>query len=147
VRPPKRPTPPRRADTSAYERKTRIGHGAKAAPLREASIMALLSAPTIVEAAARVGMGESTLRRWLTEDTAFQAEFAAARQATFQAAISRIPALTGRAVDTLAALLGESEPPAVRLGAARAVTDIGLHQHDAETILKKLDEIEARQRR
>jgi hypothetical protein len=52
-----------------------------------------------------------------------------------------------RAVDTLAALLGDKEPPAVRLGAARTVTDIGLHQYDAEMILKKLDDIEARQRR
>ena len=92
-------------------------------------------------------MGEPTLRRWLTDDAAFQAEFEAARHATFQAAINRIPALTARAVDTLAALLGEKEPPAVRLGAARTVADIGLHQHDAETILRKLDEIEARQRR
>ena len=52
-----------------------------------------------------------------------------------------------RAVDTLAALLADKEPPALRLGAARTVADIGLHQYDAETILKKLDEIEARQRR
>lgn len=109
--------------------------------------MALLTAPSIVEAAARVGIADSTLRDWLSNDPAFQAEFAAARQATFQAAIARIPALTGRAVDTLAALLGEGEPPAVRLGAARAVTDIGLHQYDAETILKSLEAIEARLRR
>ena len=93
------------------------------------------------------GIGERTLRRWLTDDAAFQAEFEAARHATFQAAISRIPALTARAVDTLAALLGDKEPPAVRLGAARTVAEIGLHQYDAETILRKLDEIEARQRR
>ena len=72
--------------------------------------MALLSAPTIVEAAARVGIADSTLRDWLSNDPSFQAEFAAARQATSQAAISRIPALTGRAVDTLAALLGDKEP-------------------------------------
>ena len=52
-----------------------------------------------------------------------------------------------RAVDTLAALLGDEEPPAVRLGAARTVADIGLHQHDAETIVRKLDALEARQRR
>ena len=140
-------TPSRRAQSSADQRTTRVGHGAKTAAVREQAIVALLSAPTIVDAAARVGIGESTLRGWLSNDPVFQAEFAAARQATFQAAISRIPALTGRAVDTLAALLGDKEPPAVRLGAARAVTDIGLHQHDAETIMRKLDEIEARQRR
>ena len=93
------------------------------------------------------GIGENTLRRWLTDDAAFQAEFEAARHATFKAALNRIPALTARAVDTLAALLGDKEPPAVRLGAARTVVEVGLYQHDAETILKKLDAIEARQPR
>jgi hypothetical protein len=44
-------------------------------------------------------------------------------------------------------MLGTSNPPAVRLGAARTVAEIGMHQYDAETILRKLDEIEARQRR
>ena len=91
-------------------------------------------------------MGEKTLRRWLAED-AFKAEYEAARRTTFQAAISRIPALTVRAVDTLADLLGTTKPPAVRLGAARTVAEIGMHQYDAETILRKLDELEARQRR
>ena len=92
-------------------------------------------------------MGERTLRRWLTEDDAFKTDYEAARRITFQAAISRIPALTVRAVDTLADLLGAAKPPAVRLGAARTVAEIGLHQYDAETILKKLDDLETRQRR
>ena len=74
---------------SADERNTRVGHGAKPVHLREQAILALLSEPTIVAAAARVGMGESTLRRWLAEDAAFQAEFEMARHATFEAAISR----------------------------------------------------------
>jgi hypothetical protein len=132
---------------AADGKQNRAGHGAKPAAIREQAIVALLSEPTIRDAAAACGIGERTLHRWLTDDTTFQAEYEAARRATFQAAINRIPALAARAVDTLAALLGDKEPPAVRLGAARAVTDIGLHQHDAETILRKLDEIEARQRR
>ena len=147
VRTRKRPTPPRWRQTAADGGKNAAGHGAKTAAVREQAILALLSEPTIGQAAARCGIGERTLQRWLTEDAAFQAEYEAARQATFKAAISRIPALTVRAVDTLAALLADKEPPAVRLGAARTVADIGLHQYDAETILKKLDEIEARQRR
>jgi len=90
---------------------------------------------------------QSRLRRWLTEDAAFQAEYDAARHATFQAALRRIPALTGGAVETLADLLGDATHHAVRLGAARTVAEIGMHQDDAETILKKLDDLEANQRR
>jgi hypothetical protein len=115
--------------------------------VRERAILALLSEPTIGKAATTCGVGESTLRRWLAEDVGFQAEFERARHATFKAALHRIPALTAQAVDTLAALLGDQEPPAVRLGAARSVVEVGLYQHDAETILKKLDAIEARQPR
>ena len=55
-------------------------------------------------------------------------------------------ALTGKAVETLDELLDATDYPNVRLGAARTVTEIGIHQHDAETILKKLDEIETHQR-
>jgi len=123
------------------------GHGAKTAAVREQAILALLSEPTITQAATRCGVTERTLRRWLADDAAFQAEYEAARRTTFQAAISRIPALTSRAVDTLDDLLGTTKPPAVRLGAARTVAEIGLHQYDAETILRKLDDLEARQRR
>jgi hypothetical protein len=147
VRTPKRPKPPRWPQVTADGRQNRARHGAKPAAVREQAIVALLSEPTIGEAAARCGIGERTLRRWLTDDEPFQAEYEAARHTTFQAAISRIPALTVRAVDTLAALLGEGEPPVVRLGAARTVAEIGMHQYDAETILKKLDALEARHQR
>jgi transposase-like protein len=51
--------------------------------VREQAIVALLSAASIVEAAARVGIGESTLRGWLSDDPAFEAEYEAARRATF----------------------------------------------------------------
>ena len=42
--------------------------------------------------------------------------------------------------------MSRGSPPAVRLGAARTVVELGIHQHDADTILRKLDEIEAGQR-
>jgi alpha-beta hydrolase superfamily lysophospholipase len=146
VTPPKQPRPRRWPQTVADGAKNAGGHGAKTAAVREQTILALLSEPTIGQAAARCGIGERTLQRWLTEDAAFQAEYEAARRATFHAAISRILARTVRAVDTLAALLADKEPPAVRLG-ARTLPTSRSTQYDAETILKKLDEIEARQRR
>lgn len=37
-------------------------------------------------------------------------------------------------------------PPTVRLGAARTVVELGLHQRDADTIMRKLAEVEAYQR-
>ncbi len=122
------------------------GHGAKSGAVRERAILALLSERTIGQAAAKAEVNERTLRRWLSDDDAFKAEYAAARQATFQAGIGRVQALTARAVDTLEDLLDAEKYPSVRLGAARTVAEMGIHQHDAETILRKLDEIEAVQR-
>ena len=121
--------------------------GPKSAAVRERAVVALLSEKTVTEAAAKAGLSmESTLRRWLAGDEAFQAEYAAARTAAYQAGIYRAQALTGRAMDTLEELLDETKHPNVRLGAARTVAEIGIHQHDAEHILNKLDEIEASQR-
>ena len=41
---------------------------------------------TLELAAARANVGDRTLRRWLTEDTKFQADYAAARKAATQGA-------------------------------------------------------------
>ncbi len=123
------------------------GHGAKSVTVRERAILALLSEPTVVKAAAKSGVDESTLRRWIAADEAFKTAYAEARQATFEAGMGRIQALTARAVETLEDLLDATQSPNVRLGAARTVAEMGIHQHDAETILRKLEEVEAAQRR
>jgi hypothetical protein len=51
-----------------------------------------------------------------------------------------------KAVDTLDDLLSEKKHPAVRLGAARTIAEIAMHEWDAETLLKMLEDIEAAQR-
>jgi hypothetical protein len=136
-----------RPQVAADGRETsRKGHGAKLAPAREQAILALLSERTMGQAAARCGVGERTLRRWVTEDSEFKAEYEAARSAMFQVGMSRIQALAGRVVETLEDLLGAKQYPAVRLGAARTVAEIGMHPYDADTILRKLDKVEAAQR-
>ncbi|MDA1306897.1 MAG: hypothetical protein O2917_06510, partial [Acidobacteria bacterium] len=101
---------------------------------------------TIGLAAVQCRVNEKTLRRWLADDAEFQAEYERARRATFEAGISRVQALSAKAIDALEDLLDAKKYPAVRLGAARTVVDIGMHQHDADTIMRKLDEIEAAQR-
>lgn len=122
------------------------GHGAKSEAVRERAILALLSERTITGAARRCAVNEKTLRRWMAEDDEFKRELADARGAMFQAGMNRIQALTAEAIDTLAELMGRQMPPNVRLGAARTVAELGIHQHDADTILRKIDEIEGYQR-
>ena len=118
------------------------GHGAKPAAVREKAILALLSEKSIGRAAIRSGVNEKTLRRWLMEDAQFQAVYAAARQVAFQAGMSRLQALAGRAVDALEELLGDKKHPSVRLGAARTVAELASQRHDAETLLSRIQELE-----
>jgi hypothetical protein len=105
-------------------------------------ILALLSEKSILAAAERSKVSERTIRRWL-EEPEFRAEYDRARRAVFDVGISRVQALSGKAIDTLEALLEVRKHPAVQLGAARTIAEIGMHERDAETILRKLDEVEA----
>jgi hypothetical protein len=123
------------------------GHGAASDAVRQCAILELLTGRTFGVAARAVGVHERTLRKWATEDEAFRAELKAAQQAMFEAGMNRIQGLTARAVDTFAELMGTDQPPTVRLGAARTVLEMGVHQYDAETIRKKLAEVEEFQRR
>ena len=104
-----RPQPKRTARSPQVPADTRSkgGHGAKSKAVRERAILALLSEKTITKAAEKIGIDESTLRRWLADDEAFQTAYAAARQAAFQVGMSRVQALSAQAVDTLEDLLSQ----------------------------------------
>src|SRR5438270_366462 len=108
------------------------GHGAKSDALRERAITALLSEKSLTAAARRCGVNEKTLRRWMAEDEGFRQAYAEARTAMFEAGMHRVQALAGEAIDTLAALMGRATPPAVRLGAARTVAELGTHRYETE---------------
>ena len=69
-----------------------------------------------------------------------------ARRTVFQAGINRVQALTVVAINTLATLMGRGMRPTVRLGTARTVVELGIHHHDADTIMRKLVEIETHSR-
>jgi hypothetical protein len=136
--------PQKSADPPSAEKAP--GHGAKSDAVRERAIVALLSANTLAAAAQQCHLNEKTLRRWMANDEAFKHELAVRRRAIFEMAMNRLQLLTAQAVGTLAALMGRGTPPNVRLGAARAVAELGIGRNDAESIMRKLDEIEAFQR-
>ena len=136
----------RRPQMAADDRENRPqGHGSKSAATREQAVLSLLEERTIAQAAKRCGVGVRTLGRWLTDDDDFKAMLEAARAAAYLAGIGRVQTLTARAVSTLEDLLEVTESPAVRLGAARTALELAVHQRDAATILRKLDELEAAQ--
>ena len=71
------------------------GHGEKLSRKQEALISALLTAPTLADAAHTAGIGEVTAWRWL-KDATFQATYREARRQVVQQAIVQVQQATGK---------------------------------------------------
>ncbi len=75
------------------------------------AIAALIQTPTIKEAAAIAGIGESTLFRWLRNE-AFQDCYRQARHEAVRSAMARLSQASGEAVRVLEKIMNDSEAPA-----------------------------------
>ena len=98
-------------------------------------IARLAAGATRADAAAAAGVGQRTVYRRLN-DAAFARQVAAARAALVSQAVGRLADAASAAAATLRALL-DAEPESIRLGAARAVLELGAK-------LRAADELEAR---
>jgi hypothetical protein len=98
------------------------GHGQKLTRKQEALIAALLSEPTHAEAAAKCGVSEATVHRWLTLP-AFQATYRQARRQLLRAAVERLQGAVGQAVDTLRAIARDGKKDNDRVRASVAILD------------------------
>jgi len=96
------------------------GHGEKLTRKQEAAIAALLTAPTVTEAAGQAGIGERTLRRWLRSPE-FSNAYRIARRELVENAIGRIQGAAGQAVDTLISVAKDGSKDADRVRAAVAL--------------------------
>jgi hypothetical protein len=98
------------------------GHGQKLTSKQEALIAALLTEPTYAAAAAKAGVGQTTLYRWL-HLPAFRAAYRQARRELVEAAVGRVQAATGQAVETLVAVARQGRRDGDRVRAAIALLD------------------------
>jgi len=114
-----------------------VGHGQKLGRKKEAAIAALLSNRNVDEAARAVGVGPTTLWRWLKLPE-FQAEYRKARRDAFGQSVARLQQGTAAAATTLLKTMIDSNTPAsVRVRAAEAIFN-----HSAKAI--EIEDIEAR---
>ena len=98
------------------------GHGEKLTSKQEVLIAALLTEPTHVAAAAKAGVGETTVYRWMRLPR-FRAAYRRARRELVEAAIVRIQAATGQAVEALLAVARQGRRDSDRVRAAIALLD------------------------
>lgn len=107
----------------------------------ELAITALLEAGTYGEAAAQLNVAESTLRRWAAQPE-FAAAYRQARQQVLEAALAKLQAATGKAVDALVRILdGDSANAACR--AAGLILEHAERAHEWLDLTDRVAQLEA----
>src|SRR5690349_21826462 len=103
-------------------------------PKQERGVLALLEHSTLEEAASAAGVGKTTLWRWLQMPD-FQAAFMQARRDAVRHAVARLQKYAGEAVETLHAVMTDTNAPAfARTGAAKAMLDYAMKAIELEDL-------------
>ncbi len=109
----------------------------------DALLLTLACGASIEAAAAKVGVSPATVHRRL-QNPEFRKRLQAIRGDLFQRAAAMMTAAAGEAVKTLLALLQASIPPAARLGAARAILELGVRLRQTAELEERLQALEER---
>jgi hypothetical protein len=110
---------------------------------QDQAIAALLSCPSILDAARQSGVAEVTLYRWLKLD-GFQAGYTTARRAVVQQAIVQLQSACGEAVETLRVIMRDPEAPAsARVSAAKTILETAVKAVELEDLEARLTALEA----
>jgi HEAT repeat protein len=105
--------------------------------------LAIAVGKTQVAAAAEAGIGERTLRGWLTKP-AFRRKVDEIRAAMISEAVGRMGRGMAAAADVLGKMLG-SRDPHLRFKAAKAVLELGTKLRESEELARRLADLERRE--
>ena|SRR6185437_1139245 len=108
----------------------------------EPLLLALACGATVEAAARQCGISERSAYRRL-HDPEFKKRLEKVRADMVERSSGMLTAAAGEAVRTLLALQKEATPAAVRLGAARAILEIGIKIRQMVELEKRLEELEA----
>jgi hypothetical protein len=106
-------------------------------------IMALACGATLENAAANVGVSKATAYR-RSQEPEFQQELSKTKAEMVARTASMLTAAAGEAVKTLLALQKDSTPPASRLGAAKAILELGVRFRELGELGERIAAIETR---
>lgn len=112
-------------------------------PRQYRALGALLSAPSVRQAAIEASIPEKTLYNWLRDDD-FSAAYRQARRDATQQAIALLQGYSSAAARTLVTLMASGNPAAVRLAAASKVIDLAMKSVELEDLQQRLEALEAR---
>ena len=118
------------------------GISPKLTPRKSRAIAALLEESTIQKAAASVGIGETTLHRWLSDED-FQTVYQGAKKRIVSHAISHLQNATGEAVEALIEVIRDKEkPPSTRVTASKVILEFALKAIELEDLEARVNNIE-----
>lgn len=118
------------------------GHGEKKTRMTEPAIIALLTEPTLKEAAKKVGISEATLWRWMQEPE-FKEAFRDAKKQSVSQAVSQLQQSSGEAVQTLRDVMGDGAAPhSSKVSAAKTILDMALKAVETEELEARIEELE-----
>jgi hypothetical protein len=119
-----------------------VGHGQKLGRKKEEAIAALLSHRNVDEAAQAVGIGATTLWRWL-KLSEFQRAYRDAKRAAFSQSIARLQQGASAAATTLLkTMIDPNTPASVRVRAAECVMNHATKAIEIEDIEARVTELE-----
>lgn len=107
----------------------------------DALVLALACGATVEAAARQCDLSERTVYTRL-KDPDFQARVKQVRNDMVRRSAGLLSAASGEAVRTLLALMKDAAPPPVRLGAAKAVLEIGMKIRELAELEAEVRELE-----
>jgi hypothetical protein len=112
-------------------------------PKQEAAALALAAGSTIDEAARKSGAGGRTIRTWLHDEPAFPRRVAGLRAEMTARALGRLADGMASAAETLGFLCRKGKSEQVRLGAARALLELGVKLRESVELEQRIAALEA----
>jgi molybdenum-dependent DNA-binding transcriptional regulator ModE len=111
-------------------------------PKQELALRAVVSHPTLKEAARAAGISETTLWRYMQSET-FSRRVREARREAINHTFARLQAASGDAVSVLQELMTKEDAPAsARITAARTVLDYAVRVVEIEDLRSRVEELE-----
>ncbi len=116
-------------------------------PKQEAAALALAAGLPLRVAAKQSGAGERTIKTWTATTPAFNRRVAELRADMTSRALGRLADGMAGAADTLGYLSRKGKSETVRLGAARAILELGTKLREAVEMEARIAALEAGRRR
>jgi hypothetical protein len=111
-------------------------------PRQEAAALALAAGCTLAVAARESGAGERTIKTWLRALPAFPHRVSELRAEMTSRALGRLADNMASAADTLGYLCRKGKSETVRLGAARAILELGAKLRESVELEERLSALE-----